>query len=183
LAGAKIREEVTFVRFVTGTPRLTAACTRPRIARPSSARRRACSVECAAGDAGRYALLPMNRTRILGAYVVVAGLLHAVLYLLLSTSRNHDWLFYFDPRIGTFFLETGWRGAEQIVPGVVRWLTVGWLVMIGVLLFTGRTLIQAYIISEIILSLPNIFFFVVIVLANLSPAHWFSVGECSFPFS
>ena len=38
---------------------LTTECTRPRIAWPSSARRRACFVECAAGDAGRYAsLLP-----------------------------------------------------------------------------------------------------------------------------
>src|SRR5688500_12146881 len=34
---------------------LTTACTRPRIAQPSSARLGAVGVECAAGDAGRYA--------------------------------------------------------------------------------------------------------------------------------
>ena len=123
----------------------------------------------------------MTRTRILGAYVVIGGLLQALLYLLLSISRNHDWLFYFDPRIGIFFLETGWRGTEQIVPGIVRWLTVGWLLTIGGLLLTGRKLIRAYIISEIILLPPNIFFFVVIVLANLGAAHGFSVGELFLP--
>ena len=36
---------------------LTTACTRPRIAGLSSARRRACYVKCAAGDTGRYAEL------------------------------------------------------------------------------------------------------------------------------
>ncbi|MCA1600220.1 MAG: hypothetical protein LC776_00770 [Acidobacteria bacterium] len=44
------------------------ACTRPRIARLSSARRHVCSVVCAAGDAGRYALLgfminPLNHVK------------------------------------------------------------------------------------------------------------------------
>jgi hypothetical protein len=114
-------------------------------------------------------------------YVFLGGSLQALLYLLLSISRNHDWLIYFDPRIGTFFLETGWRGTEQVVPGVVRWLTAGWLIMIGALLLSGRKLIWAYIISEIILLLPNIVFFVVIVLANLRPAHGFSVGELFVP--
>ncbi len=123
----------------------------------------------------------MSRTRVLGTYVVVGGILQALLYLALSISRSHEGLFYFDPRIGIFFLETGWRGSEEIIPGIVRWLTVGWLLTIGGLLLTGRNLILAYIISEIILSLPNVFFFVAIVLANLSPAHGFSVGELFLP--
>ena len=41
--------------LIPATPRLTTACTRPRIAPLLSARRRASFVECAAGDAGRYA--------------------------------------------------------------------------------------------------------------------------------
>ena len=41
--------------WFTSTRRLTTACTRPRIALMSSARRRACFIECAAGDAERYA--------------------------------------------------------------------------------------------------------------------------------
>jgi hypothetical protein len=123
----------------------------------------------------------MSRTRALGTYVVVGGILQALLYLLLSISRSHKWLFYFDPRIGIFFLESVWRGPEQIIPGIVRWLTVGWLLTIGGLLLMGRNLIWAYIISEIILSLPNVVFFVAIVIANLSPAHGFSVGELFLP--
>ena len=74
-----------------------------------------------------------------------------------------------------------WKGAEPTIPGVERWLTVVWLLVIGGLLLTGRRLVWLYVVSEIILSLPNVLFFVLIVLANLSPAHGFSVGELFLP--
>jgi hypothetical protein len=123
----------------------------------------------------------MTRTRILGVYLIVAGLLQAVLYVLLSISKTHDWLFYFDPRIGIFFLESMWKGGEPTIPGVERWLTVVWLLAIGVVLITGRQLLWFYIVPEILFSLPTVLFFVFIVLANLSPSHGFSVGELFLP--
>lgn len=36
-------------------------------------------------------------------------------------------------------------------------------------------------ITEIVASIPNLFFFVVIALANLNPAHGFSIGELFLP--
>ena len=90
-------------------------------------------------------------------------------------------LFYFDPRIGLFFIESGFRGAELRVPGILQWLSAIWLLLISVLLVSGRSILKTYIISEVIASIPNLFFFVVIVLANLSPAHGFSVGELTCP--
>ena len=49
------------------------------------------------------------------------------------------------------------------------------------MLLFGRQLVKTYIVSEIVLSIPNVFFFLAIVWANLSPAHGFSVGELLFP--
>lgn len=123
----------------------------------------------------------VNRTRILGAYLMAAGIVQTTVYVGLSTSRGPDWLFYFDPRIGIFFLETGWRGAEEITPGILRWLSVVWILTLGMLFLCGRQLVKTYIVSEVALALPNIFFLVTIIGANLTPAHGFSVGELFLP--
>ncbi len=123
-----------------------------------------------------------KRVKILGAYLLVISLLQMCLYLAMSLSPDEfDWLFYFDPRAGMFFLEALVRGTEQIVPSLLRWLSAAWIFLIGGLLFSGRPIVKAYVASELILLLPNICFFLLIVWANLSPAHGFSVGELFFP--
>lgn len=116
----------------------------------------------------------MNRTKLLGTYLLIGGIFQASLYLAISIFRDRDWLFYFDPRLGIFFLESSWRGTEQSIPGVMRWMTVVWILTLACLLLSGRRLIKTYAISEIVLLLPNVFFFVTIALVNLSPAHGFS---------
>ena len=124
----------------------------------------------------------MTRYKILGTYLLVAGILQACLYLALSVSPSLDWLFYFDPRIGIFFIESAWRGADEtVVPSVLRWLTVGWILLLAALFLYGRPLIKTYVISEVVLLLPSVLFFIGIIFANLSPAHGFSVGELLFP--
>ena len=45
------------------------------------------------------------------------------------------------------------------------------------MLLFGRPLLKTYIVSEFILSIPNVFFILAIVWSNLSPAHGFSAGE------
>lgn len=123
-----------------------------------------------------------QRARTLGAYLLVGSVLQICLYLALSQQTDKaDWLFYFDPRIGIFFLESGARGAELIIPGVFQWLSAVWILLLGLMLLFVRPLVKTYIISEIILSIPNVLFFIAIVGANLSPAHGFSVGELFFP--
>jgi hypothetical protein len=47
--------------FLTGQRRLTLTCTRPRIARLSSARLTRSGVDCAAGDAGASGVFVLNR--------------------------------------------------------------------------------------------------------------------------
>jgi hypothetical protein len=121
-------------------------------------------------------------TKTLGVYLLVGSILQLSLYLAMSLPTvKADWLFYFDPRIGIFFLESGVRGVELIIPGIFQWLSAVWILLLGLMLLFGRVAVKVYIVSEIILSIPSVFFFLAIVWANLSPAHGFSVGELLFP--
>jgi hypothetical protein len=110
-----------------------------------------------------------QRTKTLGLYLTIGSILQICLYLVLSLSTDKaDWLFYFDPRLGIFFLESGVRGAELIIPGLVQWLSAVWILLLGLIQLFGRPMVKTYIVSEIILSIPSIFFFLAIVWANLS---------------
>gem|GEM_PF-5771713 len=68
-----------------------------------------------------------------------------------------------------------------MTPSIVRWFALGWILALGVLLFAGRRLLKIYIVSEIVLSLPNIAFFALIALASLAPGSHFSVRQLFWP--
>ena len=127
-------------------------------------------------------MINLKRVRILGAYLTVACALQICLYLAMSISaEGYKWLFYFDPRIGLFVVESGIRGAEQPPPGFFAWVSAAWVLALGLLLLSGRPLIRTYVISEVALSAPNLLFVFAVALANLNPTHGFSVGELFFP--
>jgi hypothetical protein len=127
-------------------------------------------------------MINLKRVKILGAYLTVACALQICLYLAMSISaERYEWLFYFDPRLGLFFVESGIRGAEQPSPGIFGWVSAAWVLALGLLLLSGRPLIRAYVISEVALSAPNLLFVFAVAWANLSPAHGFSVGELFVP--
>jgi hypothetical protein len=124
----------------------------------------------------------LKRSRVLGVYLLAAASCQLALYLAMTVSSEEGgWLMYFDPRIGIFFLESVVRGSESLAPGVLRWLSAFWILAIGLSWALGHPRLKTYVISEIVLLIPNVGFFLLIVLANLSPAHGFSVGELLFP--
>jgi hypothetical protein len=124
----------------------------------------------------------INLKRILGAYLTVACALQICLYLAMSISaEKYGWLFYFDPRLGLYAVESGIRGAEQPPPGIFGWVSAAWILALGLLLLSGRPLIRPYVISEVALSAPNLLFVLWVSSVNLSPAHGFSVGELRVP--
>jgi hypothetical protein len=121
-----------------------------------------------------------------GVYLLGISLLQICLYLLMSRASGASWLFYFDPRISLFFLETSVRGTEQAAPGVLRWLSAGWIFVLSLLLLRGRPnlriyALRAYIVSELLLLIPSIIFFLIVILSSLSSTHGFSVGELVLP--
>jgi hypothetical protein len=124
----------------------------------------------------------LRRVKILGYYILAVCVMQIAIYLLLALSKGSaDWLIYFDPRLGLFYFESGLRGKEAVAPTLVRWFSALWMFGLALLLLAGRRLVRIYIVSELVLSLPNVLFVVAIVWANLSPAHGFSIGELLVP--
>jgi hypothetical protein len=122
--------------------------------------------------------MAISRNKVLGAYVLTAGVLQALLYLWIAFSSNSEWLFYFDPRIGMIFVESVLFGTEEVV--LLRWLSVMVEITLGLMLM-GDIPVKVYVLFELLFAAPTIFFFVTIALANLSPTHGFSVGELYVP--
>ena len=122
----------------------------------------------------------VKRIRILGIYLLVGCCLQVLLYFALSITSNCDWLCCFDARSGITFFESS-QGRNQMSPSVVRWLALGWILALSVLLFAGRRLIKTYIVSEILLSLPTVAFFVLIAIASLAPGSNFSIRQLFWP--
>jgi hypothetical protein len=124
-------------------------------------------------------MINLERLKILGAYLTVACALQICLYLAMSISaERYQWLFYFNPRFGLYFVESVIKG-EPPPPGIFGWMSA--VLALGLLLLSGRPLIKAYVISEVALSAPTLLFVFVVALANLSPAHGFPVGELFVP--
>jgi flagellar basal body-associated protein FliL len=120
-----------------------------------------------------------ERVKILGIYLIAICVLQICLYLVMSfvALNGNLWLFHFEPRIGTIgIIELFSRGAQRIVlTGIFRWLSVVWILALGLLMLFGRPLIKTYIVSEIILALPSSLVFLVLVIsgvANLSAARF-----------
>jgi hypothetical protein len=125
-------------------------------------------------------MINLKRLKILGAYLTVTCALQICLYLAMSTSaERYQWLFYFNPRFGLYFVESVIKG-EPPPPGIFGWMSAACVLALGLLLLSGRPL-KAYVISEVALSAPTLLFVFVVALANLSPAHGFSVGELFVP--
>ena len=119
-----------------------------------------------------------ERVKVLGIYLIAICALQICLYLVISfvAAKEDFWLLYFEPRVGTIvIIELFARGAQRIVlTGILRWLSVVWILALGLLMLFGRPLIKTYIVSEIILALPSLLVFLVILViagAGLSSAR------------
>jgi len=71
--------------------------------------------------------------------------------------ERYQWLFYFNPRFGLYFVESVIKG-EPPPPGIFGWMSAAWVLALGLLLLSGRPLIKAYVISEVALSAPTLLF-------------------------
>jgi hypothetical protein len=124
-----------------------------------------------------------ERAKILGIYLIAICALQSCLYLVMTfvAVKEHLWLLYFEPRVGSIvILELFVRGTQQIVlAGLLRGVTVVWILALGLLMLFRRPLIKTYIVSEIMLALPTLLLFLVLALigaANLTETR-FELGR------
>lgn len=120
--------------------------------------------------------------RILGIYLSVVALSHLGLYVILNLfSERLGWLFYFDTRMGFFFIETVIKHSEGTPPAITAWVIELGELIIGIGMMLGRNLLKLYIIVESILTIPYLLFFLLIMAVGMSANHGFSPAELSIP--
>ena len=118
--------------------------------------------------------------RRLGIFAICVAVVQLALYAALAFGpKEWDWLFYFDPGIGWIFIESAIRQTETI-PGISSWLTAAVTFVVGATLYSLPR-VRLYLVAETILALPTLLFIIWIAVANMSPAHGFSVGELLVP--
>jgi len=57
------------------------------------------------------------------------------------------------------------------------------LIPVSLLMIRGHHVLKIYVIVELLLAAPSAVFFILVLSANLSPAHGFSVRELIIPVS
>ena len=129
----------------------------------------------------------MKRRDILAVYLSVLAFLQIGLYFVSFDRGSMGALLYLDPRLGiNAWLTGGQMTAEAqsnmaILSQKIRWITAVWILVLGLLLTFRKPVVRLYVVSECLLALSTVAFFGMVVLANLTPSHGFSLGELFFP--
>ena len=129
----------------------------------------------------------MTNRQILAIYLVTIALLQIGLYFAFFQPRGMGGAFYFDPRIGIDFWFTGRRmtpedrlSAEGLAQ-LIRWSTGAWVLILGLLFMAHKAVTKLYVISECLLSLPSLLFFLMVIVEGISSGHGFLIGELLIP--
>ncbi len=117
---------------------------------------------------------------VLGTYMLNVASAQLVLYATAAARPDLSALFYLDPRIGLFFLESFVRGGDSD-PAVLSWVSVIVLGVLGVDVLRGPEGVRRYRAIEAALALPSVAFYLFVLAANIHPAHGFSVRELIAP--
>jgi hypothetical protein len=120
----------------------------------------------------------MKRT--VGIYICCVAIAQLIFYSVAYFNERAVWLFYFDPRMGLFVLESSVRSRE-VFPGLLSWLSAVVLAGVGFGLLRNMHSVKAYLFTEFICAVPSVVFFGSVVFANVSPAHGFSIAELVLP--
>lgn len=120
--------------------------------------------------------------KIIGIYVAVVCIAHLCLYVVLNLfNEKLGWLFYFDTRIGFFFIESVIKRSEGTPPAMVAWLIEVGELALAIAMVSGRRMVKVYVILETILTIPYLLFAVLILAAGMSANHGYSPAELFLP--
>ena len=120
-------------------------------------------------------------TRFLAFYLLALSLLQAALYWVAAAGGPKAWaLYYLEPRLGLFFLETLVRPGHPF-PGYALGASVVALALMGCLLLLEIVGLRTYLAFEILLASPTVVLFVMIALSNTPPGLGFSLLDLTLP--
>jgi hypothetical protein len=116
------------------------------------------------------------RRRTLGRYLQVLAILQWMLYASATVTRA-DGLFYLDPRLPLYFVHSMAAPGHQAFPTWISWITAIGFFALASGVVTSRRWLGVYVVVEGVFTLAFMAFGALIVAANLSPSHGFSVRE------
>jgi hypothetical protein len=120
-------------------------------------------------------------TRFLGFYLLVIALLQAALYREVVARGADGWsLYYLEPRLGLFFLESLIRPGHPF-PGYLPGASAIALGAMGCLLLLEIVGLAGYLVFEILLALPTVFLFGMIAVSHVPPGLGFSLLDLTLP--
>ncbi len=120
--------------------------------------------------------------KVIGIYVAAICVAHLCLYVVLNLcNEKFGRLFYFDTRIGFFFIESVIRHSESTPPAITAWLVELGELALAIAMISGRRLVKVYVILETILTIPYLLFAVLILAAGMGANHGFSPAELFLP--
>jgi hypothetical protein len=125
-----------------------------------------------------------HRRWILGRYVQLIALLQLMIYATAGLAREpNPALLYFDPRLLMWFAEDAMTRGPNPFPSNLSWASVFAFLALGEAIVQSRTGLVAYVLVEGGYALLFMAFAALIVAANLSPSHGFSVRELIVPLA
>lgn len=120
-------------------------------------------------------------TRFLAFYLLALSLLQAALYWVAAAGGPKAWsLYYLEPRLGLFFLETLVRPGHTF-PGYALGASVAALALMGCLLLLEVVGLRTYLVFEILLASPTVVLFAMIAFSNTPPGMGFSILDLALP--
>jgi hypothetical protein len=115
-----------------------------------------------------------------GLFLCFLALIQIGLYSFSMLTREPAVAFFFDPRIGLAAFEEMLCHAKHS-PAVSSWLSSVILAAVGWLVYLRPGWLRGYLFVESAMALPSLIFFGVVVYADMSPSHGFSVAELALP--
>lgn len=120
-------------------------------------------------------------TRRLGFFLLIISVYQIAIYAAARSSGDRAlWLFYVDPRIGLFFVESALRHHETF-PAGSSWVSAAVLGVMAAGLVRNPIWLRAYLVVEAVMAAPTVLMFILTIAANLSSAHGLSIGELFVP--
>jgi hypothetical protein len=109
-----------------------------------------------------------GRAKFLGVYILSVGILQLALCLFVVLSLGWDEPFsYFDPQGGIFFVAVYFLGIESAAINFLSWASAFLHLAIGWFWVKRRPLVMTYVISEVALIVPSVFFLLFLLLTKL----------------